>query len=155
MKSGLSGRLVLDASALVELLSPTHEGHRLMQALLNEEVGAYITEIAETELRYLLCRRLGREKAERAVLALMASEYLQVEDTSDILEDAALYKCERAISLADCFCLALAKRLACPALFAREEEDLRREMARKPFDVNIIFLAAEDNERTAGEVGKA
>lgn len=140
MTSGLSGRLVLDTSALVELVFLTPEGLRLMQAMLDEEVEARATELGVTELRYLLCRRLGREEGKRTVDKLLASGYLLVEEITDILEDAARYKCERAISVADCFVLSLARKLDCRALFAYQEEELSKEMNRRPFDVSIIFL---------------
>jgi hypothetical protein len=61
---------------------------------------------------------------------LLASRYISVEDTHPLINEASKYKCERTISLADCFCLA----------FARKEKDLVKEMQRKPFDVEILFL---------------
>ena len=61
---------------------------------------------------------------------------------TDLLVDlAAKYKCERSISLADCFVLALAKRLGCKALFTRREQELVKEMNKKKFDVEILFLS--------------
>ena len=43
---------------------------------------------------------------------------------------ARAYKCERAISLADCYVIAVAKLQQASALFARHETDLDREIER-------------------------
>ncbi len=52
---------------------------------------------------------------------------------------AGNYKCERAISLSDCFTLASSKNMGFPALF-KEEEEIRQEINKKAFDVEIFFL---------------
>ena len=46
--------------------------------------------------------------------------------------------------MADCSCIATAKLANAKAVFARREEELAKEMKRKPFDMEIIFLE-EDN----------
>jgi len=43
-------------------------------------------------------------------------------------------------SLADCFILALAKKLGCKALFAKREVELEEELKKKSFDVEIVFI---------------
>jgi len=65
---------------------------------------------------------------------------LPVDSISTLIQAASVYKCERAISLADCFSLAQARWLNCAALFSRKEKDLLKEMAKRPFDVEIKFL---------------
>ena len=47
---------------------------------------------------------------------------------------------EALLSLVDCFTLALAERLRLTALFARREEELVREVAARPFEVEVLFL---------------
>lgn len=140
MKKGLSGRLALDTSALIDLTFLTPAGFKLKEALKGGLVEAYTTELSIAELRYILCRRLGLIESNERADKLLASGYISVEDTHLLINDASRYKCERAISLADCFCLALARKSFCRALFAKEEKDLVREMQRKPFDVEILFL---------------
>jgi len=140
MKRDLSGRLALDASALIELVLSTSPGRKLREALKSGLVEAYTTELSIAELRYVLRRRLGINESSERVDKLLTSRYLAIEETSSLLVDASAYKCERAISLADCFSLALAHKLFCAALFARREKDLMSEMQRKPFDTEIIFL---------------
>jgi hypothetical protein len=58
---------------------------------------------------------------------LLAFGYITIEDMTPLILDASKYKCERAISLADCFCLALAHKFLYGALFARRESDLVRK----------------------------
>jgi len=140
MKRDLSGSLVLDASALIEAMFLSPMGSRLVEALEKNLVIAYATEFNIAELRYIACRKLGLIESKERVDKLLASGFIHVEETSFLIEEAARLKCERAISLADCFCLALARRFACRALFARREGDLVKEMRKKPFDVEILFL---------------
>lgn len=140
MKRGLSGRLVLDGSALVDAVFSSPSGVRLVEVLEKELVIAYTTELGIAELRYVVCRKLGLKESKERVDKLLASGYVQVEDVSGLIEDTARLKCERAISLADCFCLALARKNGCGALFARRESDLIKEMRKKPFDVEVLFL---------------
>jgi hypothetical protein len=53
---------------------------------------------------------------------------------------AGAYKCERAISLADCYVLGLAKLEQADALFARRERELEKEIEKKSLDVQVHFL---------------
>jgi predicted nucleic acid-binding protein len=140
MKSGLSGSMVLDAGVLIEAVLGTSLGRRVEDALREGHVLAYVTEVGVAELRYVVCRRLGLAESQDRVDRLLASGYVQVEDLSSLIKAAARLKCERVLSLADCFCLALAKRFACKALFARKERELVEEMKKKPFDVEVVFL---------------
>jgi len=139
-KNVLSGRLAVDASVLVELAFSTKAGKELLDLILAGEVEPRTTEVADTELRYILCRRLGRKEAEERASKLRVSGYLPVDSISTLIQAASVYKCERAISLADCFSLAQARWLNCAALFSRKEKDLLKEMAKRPFDVEIKFL---------------
>jgi hypothetical protein len=83
---------------------------------------------------------MGKEEAKARVEKLLASGYLLVEDISGLIETAADYRCERAISLPDCFTLFLGRRGSLPVLFAGRERELASEMERKPFDLEILFL---------------
>ena len=74
----------------------------------------------------------------------MESGYFKIESTHMLINAAARLKCRRAISLPDCFAIALAQRIEGAALFARTEQDLAMEMQRTSFEINIIFL--ENNE---------
>ena len=140
MRKGLSGRLALDTSALIELILSTPIGLSLKEALKDGEVEVCTSELSIAELRYVLCRRLGLEESNARLDSLMASGYITVEDMAPLIPAASKYKCERAISLADCFCLALAHKSSCKATFAKREKELVMEMQKKPFDVEVFFL---------------
>jgi hypothetical protein len=63
--------------------------------------------IAETE--YVLCRKVGHSSARMRVDALIGSGYLAIEDDVSIQRAASEVKCSRALSLADCYTLAVAE----------------------------------------------
>lgn len=57
--------------------------------------------------------------------------------------EAGGLKYERAISIGDCSCIATAKITGSRAVFAQRERDLVNEIEKRPFDVEIVFLATE------------
>lgn len=144
MKTDLKGKLAIDTSALIELVYGHALGLKLKEALKRNLVDAWTTELAIAELRYILCRKLGWRESSEKVNKLLASGYIKVEDTLKLTNEASKIKCRRAISLPDCFTLALANEIAGNALFVRKEQDLTSEIQRKTFEVNILFL--EDKE---------
>ena len=97
-------------------------------------------ELTITELRYVLCRKLGWQQSKERVNKLLASGYSTVEGTSQLINEAAKIKCQIAISLPDCFILALANKIAGDALFARKEQELADEMGKKSFGITLLFL---------------
>jgi predicted nucleic acid-binding protein len=143
-KLDLKGKLAIDTSALIELVYCDASGQKLKEALKSDLVEAWTTELAIAELRYILCRKLGWRESSEKVNKLLASGYIKVEDTLKLINEASKIKCRRAISLPDCFTLALAHEITGNALFARKEQDLTAEMQRKPFDVRILFLEDEE-----------
>jgi predicted nucleic acid-binding protein len=143
MKPDLKGKLSVDTSALIELIYCDKSGQNFKEALESDVVEAWTTEIAIAELRYVLCRKLGWRESTERVNKLLASGYIKVEDISKLINEASKTKCRRAISLPDCFTLALAQEIRGNALFARKEQDLTKEMQKAPFEVNIIFLEDE------------
>ena len=136
----LKGKLAIDTSALIELIYCDSLGQKLKKALETDMVEAYTTELAITELRYVLCRKLGLRQSKERVDKLLASGYFKVEDTSQLINEAAKIKCWRAISLPDCFILALAHKIGGNALFARQEKELADEIGKKPFAITLLFL---------------
>jgi predicted nucleic acid-binding protein len=95
--------------------------------------------IAETA--YILCRKVGREAARAKVDALISSGYVAIEDDLAIHLAAAEIKCERSISLADCYTFAVADAIRSGALFANREKELVEESRRKPFGAPTLFLS--------------
>jgi predicted nucleic acid-binding protein len=140
MKHDLKGRVAVGTSALIELVYCGEAGQKLKDALENDVIEAYTTELAMIELSYILCRKLGWKESNQRVNKLIASGYFRVEDTLRLIDEAAKTKCKRAISLSDCFILALAHKIVGSALFARKERELEDEMRKEPFNVNLVFL---------------
>ncbi len=140
MKGNIAGTLAIDAGVIIELLLQSKAGIAIRNAMLDEVIDAYTTEIAIAETKYVLCRKLGWNEGSKRIEKLLASGYINVYRTDQLIDHAAKYKCERSISLADCFILALAKKLGCKALFARREQELVKEMEKEEFDVEILFL---------------
>jgi predicted nucleic acid-binding protein len=140
MMKDLKGKLAIDTSALIELIYCDKLGQKLKKALETNMVEAYTTELAITELRYVLYRKFGWQQSKERVNKLLASGYFTVRDTSQLINEAAKIKCQRAISLPDCFILALANKIAGDALFARQEQELADEMAKKSLNITLLFL---------------
>ena len=140
MKRELEGDMVFDAGVLIDLMTSTPGGIKVKNKLLEGLLTGFSTELAITELRYVLCRKLGFKKAKKLVDMLISSGYIVVEDISPLIDLAAVYKCERAISLPDCFSIALGEYLSLPVLFARREAELQTEIKKKPFNIEIHFL---------------
>lgn len=136
----LSGGLALDTCVIIEMLLSSDLGGIVTEALIAESAEAHLSEVNLSEAEYILCRKLGWETAESKVDNLRRSNYVLVVDTEQVSKIAARIKCERALALGDCYALATAKATGSKALFAFREEELQREMKRRSFDVQLIFL---------------
>lgn len=136
----LRGRLVLDSSVLVAMLDGSGIGAKVTEAVLAGEVTAYASRVSLTEAEYVLCRKVGGARARSAVDDLLASNYLSIEDGPSVHRGAAAIKCDRAISLADCYTLAVAAEASCRPVFLFKEQELLSAMEKKPFAVDPLFL---------------
>jgi hypothetical protein len=117
----------------------TTEIGQATKTLLEESDKAFITQLGLTELFYILCRKLGAELAEKKIADLIESNYITLEQTRSLIYEVGKIKCKRAISLADCYVIALAKEVGGKAVFARKEREIGKEMAKKAFEVEFIF----------------
>jgi len=107
---------------------------------LRPEETANCSIIMVSEIFYILCRLRGAAFAENKIKDMLESRVLEVWNLPELAVETGRIKCERAISLADCSCIATGKLANAKVVFARKEEELAREMERKPFDVEIVFL---------------
>jgi len=98
-----------------------------------------------SEIFYVLCRTRSSQYAAEKVGVLSSSGVIEISNAKEMAMEAGRLKCERAISIADCSCIATAKTTGSQAVFARREKDLTNEMRRRPFDVRILFLAEESD----------
>jgi predicted nucleic acid-binding protein len=122
------------------MLLGTPAGRMASDSLLSNSFVAYACHYNLSEAEYILCRMLGRTQARSKVDNLVRSNYVSFTDADRLYAKAAEIKCERALALGDCYTIANAKVTNSTALFAFREEELSREMERKPFDVQIKFI---------------
>jgi len=74
-----------------------------------------ISETVVSEIFYVFCRQKGFQEAKKKIdLVLDGAEVIEGREIQMI---AGKYKCERAISLSDCFTMAVSKSIGSPALF--------------------------------------
>jgi predicted nucleic acid-binding protein len=125
---------------LIELLSSTNLSKPLRDAIEEDIVNPYTTFQSLIEAGYILCREIGWEKARGKIEGLTESRAIELVEASELVHETARIKCARAIALTDCYTIALAEKLNGTAVFARLEDDLSREMKRKPFSTKLAFL---------------
>ncbi len=139
MKS-LQGNLAVDTSAWIEYFLETELGKRL-DGYLNspQPKKVFVSLLTLSEIYYVLCRAGGEKLAQECLKILTVIKDPVIDLSLDLAVKAGSLKCRRAISLAACTCIALAKKYGCQALFARKEE-IEEEMKQNPFKVNLVFL---------------
>jgi predicted nucleic acid-binding protein len=141
MRKELEGDMAFDGGVVVELVYSTPSGREALKEIESEALRPFVTEITLAEARYVVCRKLGEIEANSRMKDFRESNFLTIEPLTPALSDyAAQYKCDRSLSLADSFTIALGKSKAIPVLFARKEKELEKEMKTKRFDIPIIFL---------------
>ena len=93
-----------------------------------------------SELFYVPCRRRGEAFASESTKAFLRARYASVIASDELDMAVGAFKCERAISLANCYVLGVAKLEKASALFAKKERELEKEIEKKKFDVPVHFL---------------
>lgn len=158
--SELRGNTALDSSALIEYLTGTAIGNVLREYFRtltpDETVSSSLFALSETF--YVLCRLKGPEFAREKTRDILASRVVGVSNSTEFALQTGRLKCERAISLSDCSCLATARLNKAKAVFAFREKELLREMRKKSFDVDVVFLedvAARNARRGASSTAGA
>jgi predicted nucleic acid-binding protein len=130
-----------DSGVLIEMLLGTPAGRMMSDSLLlDPPITANTCHFNLSEAEYVLCRLLDRTQARSKVDNLVRSNYINLTDAAKLYANAAEIKCERALALGDCYTIANAKVTGSIALFAFQEEELKNEMERKPFDVELLFI---------------
>jgi predicted nucleic acid-binding protein len=137
----LKGTYAVDTGPLLEMMRRSSEGDELFNAVMAGTIVVITHELAIVELKYLLCRALGREEAYRRVYQLLSSGFIAVDPLTNLVDEAAAYKCRRGLALPDCFSLSLGKSWGIPVLFGGFEKELISEMNNDSFDVKISFLS--------------
>ncbi len=136
----LEGRLSIDAGVPIAYLLGEETGDFARTQIFQPSRILYFNRLGLAEVFYILCRRKGMNFAKENVTTFLQTNYCIFEDSHELAIEAASYKCERALSLPDCYVIALAKLTGSTAVFARKEREIVAETARKKFDVPILFL---------------
>ncbi len=137
-----------DGGVLIELLEGGPQS-LLAQEILAGRVEPLTTILALTETQYILCRKIGPAKANQKMKDLIDSNYYEIWQLDSLRNDASLLKCQRSLSLPDCFTIALAMKNSIPAIFATREKELDRELHKQPFSISIYFLDEVDLNKVA------
>jgi predicted nucleic acid-binding protein len=138
--TSLRGQLAFDSSVLIAMVDGSDLGVKLTNALVAGEITVHTSLVNIAEAEYVLCRRVGEDIAKSSINDLLASRYVIVEDDPSIHRAASGIKCDRSISLVDCYTFAVAEATSSRAVFLFKESDLLKEIERKPFGTDPIFL---------------
>lgn len=142
----LRGSITLDTSALIEYLTGTELGRVVKEYFetLKPEEKVYCPLYAVSEIFYVLCRLKGPEYAADNVGEILSSRVIEINNTEEMAFETGRLKCERAISIGDCSCIATARITGSRAVFAQSEKEILKEMKRNPFPAEILFLSELD-----------
>ncbi len=138
--TSLRGHLAFDSSVLVAMLAGSDPGARVTNALARGEITGYTSMVNIAEAEYILCRKIGHDLATSSMNDVLASGYVIIQDDTSVHRIASSIKCGRAISLVDCYTFAVATATSSRPTFLFKEKDLLKEMRRKPFEVEPLFL---------------
>jgi predicted nucleic acid-binding protein len=134
MKKDLSAYpgVVVDTGVWIEYFLETTLGQKFKEKIVESRISIYISETVVSEIFYVLCRQKGHQEAKKKID--MVLEGADVIEGREIQMIAGKYKCERSISLSDCYTMAVSKNMGYPALF-KEEEEISNEIMKKAFDI--------------------
>jgi predicted nucleic acid-binding protein len=130
--------IILDAGVLSLHFADDPRVKEHFDELDDSKSSGYITGVNIAEFYYQTCRKLGKQTAD-TWFHLIGGSPIKVVLDDDLNRLAGLERCRRTIdlSLADCYALALAKRLSGTILTTD------RELA-KTRDVDAIHFSVED-----------
>ena len=116
--------LVLDSSAVIAYLRREDGGIKVNEFITDENNTCFVHAANICEVYYDTVRTVGSEMAGATIDALQDAGVIIREDMDlPFWQAAGSYKADlRIISLADCFCLALANRLDCSLVTSDHHE---------------------------------
>ncbi len=141
-----SKKLVLDTGIYIEYFQTKENKIKeyLRETLFTDEseVRIYANYILKSEIYYVLCRALGKQKAGELLNEI--EMFLIFEESRILYELAGKIKCKFSISLADCYSIATGIVQNCSVLFLEEEElseDTIKQINREfKSDLHIIDI---------------
>jgi len=132
--------LVLDAGVLLALALGEPSAENLAKEMPSEEGHYGCTELALTELTYILCRKLDWKSAWEETKNLIRSSVVRIIPTGIVWEEAAKIKCSVPISLPDCFTIGASRVLDGVPVFARREAEIANAMKTGLLTDDVQFL---------------
>jgi ribonuclease VapC len=111
----VSGKLVLDSFALVSLFHKERGWEKVRASLYEQQragTKAYLNWVNWGEFYYIVKRKVGATKAAESLHLLEQLPIELVPVDLQLVREAAEIKSEHAVSYADAFCIATARRLS-------------------------------------------
>ncbi|WHZ25395.1 MAG: hypothetical protein OJF51_000190 [Nitrospira sp.] len=111
----MSGKLVLDSFALVSLFHKERGWEKVRASLYEQQragTKAYLNWVNWGEFYYIVKRKVGATKAAESLHLLEQLPIELVPVDLQLVREAAEIKSEHAVSYADAFCIATARRLS-------------------------------------------
>lgn len=126
----LEGTAALDASVLIEILAASEQGKKVIDAMVEGRIEAYVSRLSLTEAGYVACRLWGMKEALERINLLANSGYITIVEDQELLTEVMQCKCKIPISLGDCHTLALASKYRLKPVFLIPEKELIANSAR-------------------------
>jgi predicted nucleic acid-binding protein len=137
--SEIKGSIAIDTGVLVEYIEDSALGKIFKEKILENDTFEefHISPLVYTEILYIYCRSLGFDQAKFTVQNLL-KDFIIAEERQ-LRDEAAKLKCQYAISIADCYSIALAiiKNLT---LYMKKEDEIEKALKKGKFPVEIIFI---------------
>ena len=131
--------VVIDTGALIETLENTKIGKGFYEIILKDpNIDQFlVSPLVATELKYILCRKFGFNKANQIINDFLKNFVIWKEE--NLRDNAAQFKCQYPISLADCYSLALAKIENIP-IYMKKEAEIENIIQKLLLEVQIHFI---------------
>ncbi|HUX99994.1 MAG TPA: PIN domain-containing protein [Candidatus Deferrimicrobium sp.] len=137
--SEIKGSIAIDTGVLVEYIEDSALGKKFKEKILENDTFEefHISPLVYTEILYIYCRSIGFDQAKLTVQSFL-KDFI-IADELQLRNEAAKLKCEYAISIADCYSIALAisKNLS---LYMKKEAELEKALIKAKFPIEIIFI---------------
>ncbi len=135
-----SSSVILDGGVLIALVTEEASAKKLSQRIISGETLYFCTEIAMSELVYIVCRKSSWKVAKKKSENLLNSGAIRVIPTEIVWKEAAKIKCKAPISLPDCYTIAGAVLLGGMALFVHKEKEIDTSLERGLLPDVLTFL---------------
>ncbi len=124
--------VILDTGIYIEYFQPKENKLKksIRELLFSEDslITIHSHYLLKSEIYYIMCRYLGRKKAENLIKEI--EDFINFISGDFLYQIAGQIKCEYPIALSDCYSIASGVIQDCPILFLKEKE-LSDEIVKK------------------------